>query len=365
MLLSAMSVVGGVAAQVSVEAQTRACGAAEQASSVCLSVLRATGNEVLAESSEALIVRPSKVLIILLVAWIARRLAGRVIARVVTGVHDRTEIEGAKPAPSLRRVKRAETIAALLRSVSSLTIWTVAIFMALGELGFNLGPLIAGAGIVGVAIGFGSQNLVRDFVSGIFMLIEDQFGVGDTIDAGEATGVVESVSLRTTRLRDVHGTVWHVPNGQIDRVGNKSQHWSRAVIDVGVAYDTDLARATQVMKGAAESLCADAEFADLILDAPEVWGVEDLGADGVTIRLALKTLPSQQDPVERELRARLKGALDEAGIEIPFQQRTVWHRVGDPELGVRATQAGAVLAMAGPDRGADARDGKGGSLPAD
>ena len=142
--------------------------------------------------------------------------------------------------PSLRRVQRAETVGALLASVASFGIWTLAALMALGTLGLDLGPLIAGAGIVGVAIGFGSQNLVRDFISGIFMLMEDQYGVGDVVDAGPATGTVEGVGLRTTRLRDVNGTLWHIPNGEIRRVGNRSQGWARALVDVEVAYSTDL-----------------------------------------------------------------------------------------------------------------------------
>src|SRR6185369_16289116 len=136
-------------------------------------------------------------------------------------------------------------------------IWTVAAFMVLGEFGINLGPLIAGAGIIGVAIGFGSQSLVKDFLAGIFILVEDQYGVGDTVDLGEAVGVVEVVSLRTTRLRSVDGTVWHVPNGEIGRVGNKSQHWSRALLDVQVAYTTDITEARSVIKGVADQVWED------------------------------------------------------------------------------------------------------------
>jgi small-conductance mechanosensitive channel len=225
--------------------------------------------------------------------------------------------------------RRVETVAALFRSVASVTVWTIATLMALAELGLNLGPLIAGAGIVGVAVGFGAQNLVRDFLSGIFMLVEDQYGVGDVIDAGPAVGTVEGVSLRSTRLRDVNGTVWHVPNGQIERIGNRSQQWSRAVLDVGVSYQTDIAHATEVIKRTADAMCEDPAFAGSIVSPPEVWGVEDLGADSVTIRVVLKTTPHDQLKVTRELRARIKGAFDDVGIEIPFAQRTVWHRTGD------------------------------------
>ena len=215
-------------------------------------MFRATGNSVLAQGAETLIVRPTRILVILAVAFVARRVLGRVIQRLVTGVQGKASAVTATHSPAvttgLRGGRRADTIAALLRSISGFAIWTIAGFMVLGELGLNLGPLIAGAGIVGIAIGFGAQNLVRDFVSGIFMLAEDQYGVGDVIDAGPATGTVEAVSLRTTRLRDVNGTVWHLPNGHIQRVGNKSQHWSRALLDVEVSYQTDVALASEVIK---------------------------------------------------------------------------------------------------------------------
>jgi moderate conductance mechanosensitive channel len=193
-------------------------------------------------------------------------------------------------------------------------------------LGVNLGPLIAGAGVVGIALGFGAQTVVRDFLSGMFMLVEDQYGVGDIVDLGEATGTVEGVTLRTTRLRDVNGTVWHIPNGEIKRVGNKSQDWARALLDVSVAYGADIAHAKEVIKGVADEVWQDEQLGPSVLEEPEVWGIEDLGADGIAIRLVVKTRPADQFRVMRALRERLKRALDDAGIEIPFPQRTVWVR---------------------------------------
>jgi small-conductance mechanosensitive channel len=203
-------------------------------------------------------------------------------------------------------------------------IYTVATFMILGEIGINLGPLIAGAGIIGVALGFGSQSLVKDFLSGVFILVEDQFGVGDIVDLdGQTSGTVDAVSLRTTRLRSVDGTLWHVPNGEIRRVGNKSQHWSRALIDIEVAYDTDLDHAEAVIARVADEIATgDAD----VIEQPEVWGVEQLGANGIVIRLVVKTRPSEQFRVSRELRRRIKAVFEEEGIEIPFPQQTVWHR---------------------------------------
>jgi moderate conductance mechanosensitive channel len=263
--------------------------------------------------------------LILAAAWVANRLVRRAIRRMVEHMTDDgglaalrapTALARTGEIPSLRRVQRAETVGALLKSVASFGIWTLAGLMALGTLGLDLGPLIAGAGIVGVAVGFGSQNLVRDFISGIFMLMEDQYGVGDVVDAGPATGTVEGVGLRTTRLRDVNGTLWHIPNGEIRRVGNRSQGWARALVDVEVAYSTDIDDTTRTIEQVANDLYADPHWAPRILETPEVWGVEELGPDGIRVRLVAKTRPLEQWKVARELRARLKVAFDHAGIEV-------------------------------------------------
>jgi small conductance mechanosensitive channel len=216
-----------------------------------------------------------------------------------------------------RAQQRAETIGVVMRSIGKAVIAVIVLLMILGELGIDLAPLLAGAGIVGIAVGFGAQTLVKDFLSGMFMLIEDQFGVGDTVDVGEATGVVEGISLRTTRLRAVDGTVWHVPNGEIRRVGNKSQDWSRALLDVEVAYDTDVGVASELLKRVADEVKADDGFADMILDEPEVWGVEAVGNGRVAIRMVVRTRPADQWRVMRELRRRIKLAFDEAGVQVP------------------------------------------------
>jgi small conductance mechanosensitive channel len=165
---------------------------------------------------------------------------------------------------------------------------------------------------------------VKDFLSGIFILIEDQYGVGDIVDVGEAAGVVEQVNLRTTRLRDVNGTLWHVPNGEIRRVGNKSQDWARTVLDVEVAYDTDVGGATEVIKRVADSVWEDDLPEATVLEEPEIWGVEMFGENAIVIRLAMKTEPAEQFTVARMVRGRLKEAFDREGIEIPFPQRTIW-----------------------------------------
>ena len=168
--------------------------------------------------------------------------------------------------------------------------------------------------------------MVRDYLAGIFVLSEDQYGIGDVVDLGEAAGTVEEVSLRATVLRDVDGVVWHVPNGIVQRVGNRSKQWSRARVDVSVAYDADLRESMQLILSTAEAMAEDDTWSDVILEPPEMWGVEELAADGVTLRLIVKTRPGEQFAVTRELNIRLKEALDRAGIEIPFPQRTMWLR---------------------------------------
>jgi len=337
-----------------------ACG--EDPGFLCELVFDATGSEGLAELTVFLL-RPVKVVLILLAAWLLNRIIHRLINRTVDRMvasHD-AKLAEAQLAPegddeddkddgwriealhrlAERRAERAveqaergkqrsQTLGTVLRSIASLIIFTIAGFMSLGEFDVNLGPLIASAGIVGIAIGFGAQSLVKDFLSGIFMLVEDQYGVGDIVDVGEAAGVVEEVKLRTTKIRDVNGTLWHVPNGEIRRVANKSQEWARSVLDVEVAYDTDLTHAMTVIKQVADSLWQDALPNATILEEPEIWGVERFGADSIAIRLVVKVEPAEQWATGRELRRRLKTAFDEEGIQIPFPQRTVWmHQVND------------------------------------
>jgi len=314
------------AASVSDPEVIQACGAKGEQSWLCSTVYRVTGNSDAAHVADAL-AKPIHILLILLIAWIAVRITRvftkRFVKHLSGGVEKLASIRGGVsfvdtgPMPSERRVQRAETIGAVVRSIIIIVIWSIAVLSSLEILGVNLAPLIAGAGIAGVALGFGAQSLVRDFLSGMFMLMEDQFGVGDVIDTGLATGTVEGVSLRTTRLRDVDGVVWHVPNGAITRLGNKSQQWSRAVVDVPVAFQTDVAAATEVIHSVANAVWRDPEFASVILAEPSVLGVESLAPGRVVIRVVVRTQPQQQWRVERELRTRIKAALDTAGIALP------------------------------------------------
>jgi small-conductance mechanosensitive channel len=213
-----------------------------------------------------------------------------------------------------RRHQRVRALGSILRSTASATVFGIAGVVVLGDLGINLAPLLASAGVVGFAIGFGAQNLVRDYLSGIFMLLEDQYGVGDVITVGDATGTVETVTLRITRLRDVNGIVWHVRNGTIEQVGNESQGWARAVIDFPVPYAADLATIRTVLSDTALTLWNEPTWRAVMLEEPEVWGAQEVSSSEVTMRIVVKTAPLRQWEVEREMRARVKAALDAAGI---------------------------------------------------
>jgi small conductance mechanosensitive channel len=325
---------------------------------LCWLIYKITGSEGLAEAS-AWIGRPLNAAIIMAIAWLLKTMAHRSIARTVERIisgHEQDADEAVAAAeeraesedrPNLQRraiaralavrdssersTQRTRTLGNVMSSVASIVIYTIGIGVALGEFDVNLGPFIASAGIVGVALGFGAQSLVKDFLSGIFMLVEDQYGVGDTIDFGEASGVVEVVNLRTTRIRDVEGTLWHVPNGEIRRVANKSQEWARTVLDIQVAYGTNLAEAMQVIKQVADDVWQEAPENATILEEPEIWGVEAFGESSIDIRLAMKVEPAEQWATARLVRGRLKEAFDAASIEIPFPQRTVWIHQGDAD----------------------------------
>ena len=321
---------------------------------VCKLLFDLTGNDTLARVVEWVVAKPLKVLLVIVIAFFLVRLLRRLIRRLVDRLvaqraaqaraveEDRsgeTSARGERAAAKARRLaeqrergkQRAQALGTLLRSLVSVVVWGATALIVLGEFGVNLGPLLAGAGIAGIALGFGAQTLVRDFLSGMFMLAEDQYGIGDVIDVGDASGVVEEVRLRTTRLRDLNGNVWFFPNGEIRRVANKSQHWSRAVLDIAVAYEADLDLATRVIKEAVDSVWREAAAGATVLEEPQILGVEDLGDSAVTIRLVLKVEPGEQWAVARLARRRIKDALDAAGIAVPFPQRAVWIHFAEPE----------------------------------
>jgi small-conductance mechanosensitive channel len=290
-----------------------------------------TWPKIVTDHIEVVVYRPLRILLILLLALVVRALAQRTIRRltrstaessvplVLRPLKERLPVNDLLDSAGLiseRRRQRAETIGSVLGSVASVAILVIAGMLILDELQYTLAPVIASAGILGVAVGLGAQNLVKDFLSGIFMILEDQYGVGDVIDVGEASGAVEAVGLRTTRLRDVNGTVWYVRNGEIARVGNKSQGFAQVVLDVPVPYTADVDAAGRAMKEVAEALRDDQDWSDVIIDDPELLGIEQITEDGVVLRLTVKTRPLQQWRVGRELRRRLKDRFDTLGIRL-------------------------------------------------
>ena len=290
-------------------------GCATEDGSLCKTVYDVTGNDFLARNARGAVVVPLTILLIVLVALVLRLIVHRAISRFVASSVAGTRlpqrfrdsragslIEGDRMQAE-RRGQRTETVGSVLRSTSTIVIFTVAVIQILGQLGVNLAPIVASAGIVGVAVGFGAQNLVRDFLSGLFMILEDQYGVGDVIDAGPATGVVEAVGLRITRLRDVEGVVWHIRNGEIVRVGNKSQGWTRALLDIDVAYDTDLELATTVIARTGEpgactlALSSRSDTSARTVRAMMPVGMTDIVSAGSTMYFRCSQSQAQTSPL--------------------------------------------------------------------
>lgn len=327
---------------------------------VCTKVLERTDNEALARAADWVVAKPVAILLIVLVAAVVNRILRwfikRAMARVMHPPAERARRALRRATPSvlvrtgeigIRTEARVQTLTTVLRGMATVVVWFFAVVSILEVVHINLAPLLASAGLIGVALGFGAQNIVRDFLSGTFIVIEDQFGVGDIVDLGEAKGTVEQVTLRSTRLRDVHGTVWHVPNGQILRVANKSQEWARAVLDLEVDGATDYEEATTIIHRVAEALSAEDHWVTDILATPEIWGIESFTDVGYTIRLVVKTRPASQFGVMRELRIRLKAAFAEAGILLPGDR---W-----------AHEAGHDVGLVERDKAAAGRRGTGGA----
>ena len=301
----------------------------------CLWVDKVTGNVWLAQAASWLIAKPLALLVLVLLAlgvrWFLHRVIDRLVRRAAEGLPSpvlrRRRERAAQQRPSLvagRRVQRAETMGSLLKSIASIVIFAIFGITAIAELGYPVGPLLASAGVVGVALGFGAQSLVKDFLSGIFMIFEDQYGVGDLVDMEKATGVVESVGQRVTRLRAEDGTTWYDRNGEILRVGNQSQNWARTVLDIPVALDQDLVTVQTVLKEVAHDLWEDDDFKHQIIEEPEVWGVQDLTPNWITVRVVLKTAPLEQWAVAREMRQRIKYRFDHEGIDLAHPTGQMW-----------------------------------------
>jgi small conductance mechanosensitive channel len=260
--------------------------------------------------------------------WILLVAIKRVVTTVTTGVKKRegaadTKALDASPLARARIVQRARTIGLVLSNLLTAGLTISALIAILSEFGIAIGALAAGAGILGAAIGFGAQSLVRDFLAGLFIVVEDQFGVGDFVDLGTATGIVESIRLRVTQVRDLEGTVWYVRNGEIIRVGNQSQGWSRIILDLPLAYDADLEKAKKVLEAAAAKLTETPALKTGLIGKAEVWGVQALAGEEVVFRMVQQVRPSKKEAVTRALRLEAKKALDKAGIRLstPDQKR--------------------------------------------
>ncbi|MGH3972120.1 MAG: mechanosensitive ion channel family protein [Pseudonocardiaceae bacterium] len=304
---------------------------AQEAGSWCARIFQLTHNDMLARYADAVVGTGLRILLIVALAVLVRLMAHRAINRLtrVTAegppagllrpLRERTpESWRGTGLLSQRRSQRARTIGSVLRSGTTFVVAGVAVTLVLGELGINLGPIIASAGILGIALGFGAQNLVKDFLSGMFMMVEDQYGVGDVVDLGEATGTVEAVGLRVTTLRDAKGTVWYVRNGEVLRVGNSSQGYSVAIVDLPVGHDANIPATTELASRAATELTAEGSaLADDVLEPPEVLGVESISPGGVTLRITTKVRAGRQWAVQRALLAGIKEAFADAGIPPP------------------------------------------------
>jgi len=306
---------------------------------LCQQIYDWTGTEWLAEGSYLFLVKPFRILLIVLLAMLARFLLHRMINRLIRRTADGGVPTVLKPlreriptglAPfAERRRQRAEAIGSVLRSTVSLTIFAIASLMILAELGVDLAPLLASAGIVGIALGFGAQSLVKDLLAGLFMLLEDQYGVGDTVDLGEATGVVEAVGLRITTIRDFRGVLWYIRNGEIIRVGNKSQGWAVVLVDIPIGF-AGVEEATTVLRSAAQTLADDPDHDEDFIDPPQVLGVEQITVDGAVIRAIAKTPADAQFRVGRELRRRLSEALETSGIAAQIAASRLYPRMATP-----------------------------------
>lgn len=282
---------------------------------------------------------PLRIVLIFLISVLVNLLARTVIHKVTDSIAKGTKarvvskknsngpqewVEDAVTARQ-RQAQRAKTVGSVLRSVATIVIWTIAVLMIISELGFNIAPVIASAGIAGVALSFGAQSLVKDYLAGVSIVAEDQLGIGDVVDLGEASGTVESVGLRVTQVRDVEGTLWHVRNGEILRVGNKSQGWARTIVDVPVPYSCDIDHVTSLLLKAAKKVKSETEVGHSVRGKPEVWGVEEMTGEYLTMRIAMRTAPLQQWDVARVLRVYVKSALDREGLHIPLQNQSVVH----------------------------------------
>jgi small-conductance mechanosensitive channel len=300
-----------------------------------------------------------QVILIIVVAVVLRIVLrfviDRVVSRIVNGVKKRQNVDDTQalitsPLTAVRVVQRTRTLGTVLNNIVAVVLVIVAGLSVITTINQTiLGSFALITAALGAGLGFGAQNIVKDVLNGLFMVAEDQLGVGDIVDLGPATGVVETVGIRITQIRDVSGTVWFVRNGEIIRVGNMSQGWSRVIIDLPVPYDTDVTAMREVMLNSATEMASDPEWRGRILEHPEIWGIESLSAEAIVIRLVMKTRPGAQYDVARELRARIKVDIDTTGIRLPSLNSVVVAYKGGGDTSGPRTAPDPVASTAGPN----------------
>lgn len=275
------------------------------------------------------LVRSLAILLVGLIAlWGVRRVIDSVVDNVVSGVKktegvDNTQALQTSPVEAMRQVQRARTLGTVLNAFAQWGIWIILTIMVLTEFGVAVTPLIASVGILGAALGFGAQSLVKDLLNGLFMVFEDQLGLGDIVNLGEITGVVERVGIRITEVRDPDGTLWFIRNGEVLRVGNFSQDWARIILDVPVPYTLDVDEAQDVLLAAAQEFATSSQWRRKVLEDPEMWGIESISHEALMVRLVVKVRAGEQFVLRRALHRYVKAALDTRGIDIPALNRMV------------------------------------------
>ncbi|MDF4250671.1 MULTISPECIES: mechanosensitive ion channel family protein [unclassified Streptomyces] len=279
-----------------------------------------------------------RIVFVCVIAVVLRYLVRRAITQLITRMNRRSEISDSGKAlrgllvSGERRKQRSQAIGSILRSVASFVIMGTAALTVLSGLGINPAPLLASAGVAGVALGFGARNLVTDVLAGMFMLLEDQYGVGDRVDAGEASGVVLEIGLRVTQLRGDAGEIWYIRNGEIKRIGNLSQGWSMAALDVRVRAEEDLEEVRAVVVAVGQEMSKERPWDEILWEPVQVLGLDEVTLDSMVLRVSVKTMPEKNLAAERELRWRVKKALDERGIRIVDEPSLALQSLPSPSL---------------------------------
>ena len=303
---------------------------------MCSWLYDVTGSAVATQLLEPAILVPAILVAAFLLHRLLRRSIDRFVRRIEAEIRSRVErgrdlgTRAGTERSETRRRQRLHAIGGALRSASGAIIWITALVLVLAQF-VDLRPILAGAGLAGLVVGFGAQNMIRDFLAGVSMLVEDQYGVGDWIDVDGTVGEVEQVGLRVTHIRDIDGVVWHIPNGVMQKVGNLTQRWARATLDVPFALDTSIPHARRIVQTVADELAHDPEWHQDIIGPPSIWGVQNWGPEGLSLRLVIPTRPLRNWDVIRQLRERLKSAFEREGIRMPAEMRELGaQRIGDP-----------------------------------